>query len=194
MSGPTLVDELRRKARDDAAAIWSEARSAADRHRETRASEIAEQRTRSATQLAVRTLEFERAATADAERTARGIIAAAKANLADRVNRLAAESLPRLREGDYPRLFATLAAELPPLACEIVTVNPLDANLARSLFPQAQVASSPSITGGLEAAVDGGRIRVTNTFEARLRNAWPDILPVLVREVLTEVSHSQPAA
>lgn len=194
MSGPTLADELRRKAKDDAATVWNDARAAAERYRASRATEIAEQRNRNAAELAARSVEYDRAATADAERTARGIVAAAKSKLAERLQQLAAESLPILREGDYPQVFAALAAELPRLEWQSITVTPRDEDLGRGLFPRAQLASSASITGGIEATADGGRIRVTNTFEARLQNAWSDILPVLMQEILTEASHSRHAA
>jgi vacuolar-type H+-ATPase subunit E/Vma4 len=67
-----------------------------------------------------------------------------------------------------------------------VRVNPLDADPAARHFPDAIVATDASISGGMEASGEGGRIAVNNTLEARLAIAWPDLLPELLAELAAE--------
>ena len=45
-----------------------------------------------------------------------------------------------------------------------------------------------TITGGMDAAMEDGTIRVINTFEKRLELAWADLLPLLISDVYQEVS------
>jgi V/A-type H+-transporting ATPase subunit E len=54
------------------------------------------------------------------------------------------------------------------------------------MFPDAEVIADESISGGLDAATAGGRIRVVNTFEKRLERAWPILLPEMIRAVYHE--------
>jgi vacuolar-type H+-ATPase subunit E/Vma4 len=46
----------------------------------------------------------------------------------------------------------------------------------------------------MEVEAEAGRIRVSNTLEARLATAWPDVLPGLIAKVLAESSSHQPVA
>jgi vacuolar-type H+-ATPase subunit E/Vma4 len=194
MSGPTLADELRRKANSDVEALWAKARADADACRAAQQRLIEEKRSRAAEASSHRAASLEQSAAADAEREARKTRAAAKSALADRLYALAVEALPRFRNSDYQVLFRRLAEELPPLAWKRVRVNPADESFAATLFPATAVSVDPSIAGGMEAEAEDGRVKVTNTLEARLQNAWPEILPGLVNEIMEEVSHSQPRA
>lgn len=192
MRGPTLIDELRRKAKQDADALWTKARTDADAYRNAQQHAIEEQRVHDAARLTAAAAEVERAATAGAEREARRICATAKSTLADRLRALAAGALPEFRNSDYPRLFASLAEELPALAWQHVRVNPADETLAQTMFRGAAVSCDANIAGGVDASAHDGRVKVTNTLDARLDSAWPEILPDLMKEVLEEGSHSQP--
>lgn len=190
MTIPTLIESLRRKANEDAAAFWQKARADAEAYRAGRNRAAAEQRARAAQALSASSSDFARVANAEAERTARAARASAKAALAGRLYGLAVQALPSFRDDRYAELFAALAAELPSRTWQRVTVNPADEALARSLFSNADVVCDPAIAGGLAAEAEEGRIRVSNTLEARLAAAWPEIVPPLMKEILEELSHS----
>ena len=190
MSGPTLIDALRRKATEDVEAVWQKARADAETHRAGQERATEERRTRAVQELSAKAADFARAATAEAERTARKTRAAAKAALADRLYRLAGEGLSDFRNSHYPDLFAALAAELPSRKWQRVTVNPADQSQAKKLFPQTEVVCDPAIAGGMDVETEEGRVRISNTLEARLEAAWPELLPGLMKEILEELSHS----
>jgi len=187
MSASTLIDELRRKSHEDQESLWQKARADAQGRRMAAAQALEEQRKQSAQELAAKAAEFERAAALEAEATARGIRAAAKSALADRLRRLAIATLPDFRN---PDLFPSLEAELPDRTWERVMVNPADEDAARKLFHESKIANDPAIIGGFIVETEGGRARISNTLEARLENAWPEILPGLMKAVLEEISHS----
>lgn len=104
----------------------------------------------------------------------------AEHDLAMRLERLARECLPRLRDGGYPALLARLAAELPAGEWGEVRVNPGDRELAAPLFPGARITPVPDICGGFEAISGDGRLTVVNTLESRLEKGWADLLPPLI--------------
>ncbi len=123
---------------------------------------------------------------AEAEREARRIQLAAEEKLAERLFELARRVLPKLRMGDYSAAFARLAAELPLAAWEEVRVNPADAESAAALFPTARIVPDATICGGLEGLADGGRVQVVNTLEKRLERGWPELLPLLLGEIVND--------
>ncbi len=190
MAHPTLADTLRRKADDDVEAVWRQARADADRRGAERERAAAARRATAAQELADGKTRLLREAAAGAEDQARTIRAAAKAALADRLHRMAVEALPQFRDEAYAARFAALAAELPTRPWQRVTVNPADEALARRHFPCAQVACDPAIVGGMDVDMEDGRVRVSNTLEARLATAWPEILPGLMKDVLEALSRS----
>jgi vacuolar-type H+-ATPase subunit E/Vma4 len=188
----TLVDSLRRKAKEDSEALWQTARAAAETDRAEKAHAVEEERARNAEELAKAAAAFARTANAGAERAARKILASSKAALAERLYRIATEALRDFRDGAYAKLFAALAAELPAGGWERIRVNPADRAIARKLFPRTTVVTDPAIAGGIDVEADGGRVHVDNTLEARLEAAWPEVLPGLMTAVLEEISHSEP--
>lgn len=107
-----------------------------------------------------------------AEEEAKKIILQAEAGVLKRVYELAKRELRELRKNDYPEVFRGLAEELGVLNCEKVRVNPEDMELVREHFPDAVIESDDSISGGLEVFIEGGRIHLINTFEARFERAW----------------------
>ena len=185
MTAAPLIDAIRRKATEDVDALWRKARADADAYRAGLVRAHDEQRNTAAQQLAAKSAGFARAATAEAETTARKNIAAAKAALADRLYRLAVEALPDLRNA---AVFDALAAELPARAWQRVIVNPADRVAAQAAFPQAEVIANDAIAGGMD--VEEGAVRISNTLETRLESAWPKILPELMKEILEEARHS----
>jgi len=125
---------------------------------------------------------------------AREVRLLAEKELSARLEAAAVSSLTALRKADYETVFGKMARELPALAWHTVRVNPGDVALAGKFFPGAEVVPDGNITGGLDASIKDGSIRVINTFEKRLERAWSDMLPLLIRDVYREVSDGTPAA
>jgi V/A-type H+-transporting ATPase subunit E len=111
----------------------------------------------------------------------------AETSLSGRLYRTALLTVKKLRNKNYGEVFRRLAQELPPADWESIIVNPLDEELARSLFPNAQVIPDSEITGGMEAEAAEGAIRVINTFEKRLERLWPMLLPELMADTYREI-------
>ena len=123
---------------------------------------------------------------AAAAQRVRMIRLAAERELAQRLFALAQRSLKLVAAQDGESLFVSLAAELPPGGWEEIKVNPLAVEVARRLFPEAEILTDASISGGLEVSRGGGTLRIVNTLEKRLERGWPEILPLLLQEVCQE--------
>ncbi len=186
-----MIESLQRKAADEATAVWDEARAEAARQRLAAAQQVEQQRVALAQRLGATAARADHAATAEAERRARDIRTSAAIALGERLYGLALRELRGLRERRQERLFETLAGELPARAWQKVRVNPADEPRARQRFPQATVEGDARISGGLESETENGRIRVSNTLEARLATAWPDLLPGLIATLVSESSDHQ---
>lgn len=107
----------------------------------------------------------------------------AEGRLTNRLQLLAVRLLASLRQGDYPAVFSSLAAEIPDRHWDCITVNPEDTDLAAQHFPESKIQKESDICGGLIAESTDSRITVCNTFEKRLEKCWPQLLPVLLKEV-----------
>lgn len=186
MAHPALIDALRKSAEQKAAAIWRDARAAAEQCKADAAAAAEAQRAQTRQEIAAH--ERELADAGEGEGKARKIRMAVTTALAERLYRLAHEVLPRFRNEEYEALFAALAGELPSRSWQRVSVNPADESLARARFSQAQIVCDEAIVGGMEVQAENGRIRISNTLETRLATAWPDILPGLVHAILQEFS------
>ncbi len=183
-----LIESLLRVRDEKIISIWDEV--------ENEAEKIRAEVTRKAEQIRA---ECERKKSAAAgEKIARAISDANSAvrarrlsmeqEISQRLLSLASASLARLRNSNYPEAFRAMARELPPLPWRTVRVNPGDTALAKKHFPDAEIVSDGTITGGMDVMTDGGKIRVVNTFEKRLERTWPDVLPGLIRDVYEELS------
>ena len=188
MSRAGLIEALRRNAAQEADALWRDARAEADKRRLQTDREVEAQRVAIARQSASAAQRFERSAITEAELQAQDIRSRAVAELSERLYRLATAELRRLREQQGEGLFDVLAAELPALAWQRARVNPADETLARRAFPQAHIECDGVISGGMEVEAQDGRIRVSNTLETRLEEAWPELLPDLTAAVCPESS------
>jgi V/A-type H+-transporting ATPase subunit E len=194
VSRDALIEDLRRKAAEDAAAIWRDAKDAAGKLQFELAQAAEERRTAATRAASDSARRLDEAAAADAGREARRIRAAAATVLADRLHAIARAELPGLGREGGEQMFAALVAELPLGDWRLVRVNPADRPLARERFPQAEIVGDERISAGLEVETDGGRIRVRNTLETRLEAAWPDMLPGLISSIQSEcVDHRTPA-
>lgn len=185
--GP-LIEELRRKGREDVDALWEKVKAEAAAYERDRLRGLEDQKKDGAQQAATKAGELERTAIGAAETEARRNIAMARAALADRLHTLALESIAAIGAEHDRDLFGALVAELPMRNWERVTVNPRDRAAARKAFPDAEVRIDASIGAGVE--VEQGPVRVSNTLEARLESAWPEILPALMKEIQEEARHS----
>ncbi len=194
MNHPALLDALRQKAEGKASAIWQEAEAEVERIRAEASHRIEEKRAQSENDLAMLEQKLLKTFTVEAEREVRKIRVAAKNTLADRLYRLALESLPRFRNQGYEDLFAALAGELPTRQWQRVKVNPADQSLARRYFPNAQVVPDQTTIGGMEVEGEEGRIRIINTLEKRLERAWPGILPDLLESLCREFLNHESTA
>ena len=81
-----------------------------------------------------------------------------------------------------------LAAELPELDWQQVTVHPDDRKQAAQLFPGSIVASEPALLGGLIAATSDGAISINNSLIRRLEQLWPKLCGSLLDTLKTEVA------
>ena len=120
---------------------------------------------------------------AEANRTVRAIGLRAERALAERLFSVARASLQTLRNAGYRDVFTRFAQELPQFTWKTVRVNPEDVALAREQFPGAEILADPDIIGGLEAASEGNRVKVINTFAKRLERTWEEMLPDIMKEV-----------
>lgn len=120
---------------------------------------------------------------AEANRTVRAIGLRAERALAERLFSIARASLRTLRNAGYREMFTRFTRELPQFSWKTVRVNPEDVTLAREQFPGAEILADPGIVGGLEAASEGGQVKVINTFEKRLERIWEEMLPDIMKEV-----------
>ena len=118
----------------------------------------------------------------EAEKKARLVNITEDLRLAKRLFRISRASLRELRNLNYQDSFRFMAAELPPLPWKTVRVNPEDAGIAREHFPEAEIITDESISGGMDVMTYDGKIRVIDTLEKRLVRAWEDVLPQIMKE------------
>jgi hypothetical protein len=180
MGRETLLESLRGAAAEDRAALWRDARAAADQYAAELDRAFASERARLQQELATLTQNLTHEANAEAQRRRRATDARDALALANRCRMLAEAELPRLRAAYGPPLFLALAAELPGLEWRRITVNPSDLETAQHVFPGAVVVGDANVRGGLTAETSDGRVRVSNTLETRLALAWPDLALTLV--------------
>jgi V/A-type H+-transporting ATPase subunit E len=189
-----LVGSLRKAGEKQVRLLWEAAEREADAVKAGVRLRVEQLRAESAVRRSVMAAAEVNAAVAEARKRARAQRLLAEKTLSDRLYSIAVGSLKRMRDEGYPDAFEKLARELPSLEWRTVRVNPADAGLARRYFPGAEPVPDESITGGLDAATEDGVVRVINTFEKRLQRAWPEILPVLMKDIYREVSDEAPAA
>lgn len=165
-AGDARVRTLRSEAEQEAERIRGEARTRVAAIREARGREHAAE---AAKQAAAVLAAAEAGAKADRIRSERALVG--------RLQRLAREALPTLRNVGYDGVFAAFIRELPRFSWARVRVNPADLPLARSHFPGAEVVPDEAISGGLAVSTADGQVEVLNTFEKRLERVWEDLLP-----------------
>lgn len=104
-------------------------------------------------------------------------------NLVKRLQLLAGQMLEPLALQEGENLFSALVDEIPEHDWCQVRVHPRDRELASSRFPTAEIVSTERISGGLQVEDLEGRIVIINSLEKRIEHLWPEILPVMLREL-----------
>jgi V/A-type H+-transporting ATPase subunit E len=183
MSQRELLAALRQEGEDRIAALWQEAEKEVEALRAENAAKLEALEAGRRGALAEEKEAISRPIFAKAAATEQRLTLVAEERVAQRLRTLAEEHLPRLCSDPYDETFAALVAELPAASWARVTLHPDDRERGASFFPGALLRPDPAIRGGVEVETDEGRIRVVNTLDKRLERAWPEILPVLMKEV-----------
>lgn len=185
-----LIESLRRAADERIKLIWQETEGEAERVRGEVSHKLNQLRENCSRTESLAVTAAQVAAVSEAKNRSRTYLLTAEKALSDRLFSVALSSLPRLRGSDYREVFERMARELPPLAWKTVRVNPEDTNLAKNIFNGADIIPDKTISGGVDAMTDGGKIRVINTFEKRLERAWVDMLPDVLKKIYDAVEES----
>jgi len=188
MGNGEFIDALRRDGEEKVKTICQEAEAEAARIRGDAAERISLIRENLGRTHFIALNEQTGTIVSEADRQGRLILLSAEKELSDRLYAATIKALARLREDRYPEVFDALAHEIPHHNWQVVRVNPHDEELARQYFPGSEIISEECITGGLDVIDREGKIRVVNTFEKRLENAWIEILPELIKGVYGKIA------
>jgi V/A-type H+-transporting ATPase subunit E len=187
MSQEELIASLLREAEEKISGIRDSSRVEIDGIRAETSQRLDKLRDEYRRRATVSSATNERAILFETERKAAFLRLSAENALAERLRALALSNLQRLREGRYSAVFSALVKELPEREWEEVRVNSRDVQLAVEHFPEAEIVSDDSISGGLEVIAGAGVIRVINTFEKRLERGFDDLLPIMMRDIYSEI-------
>lgn len=187
MSQEELISSLLREADEKIAEIRDSSRAEIDEIRAETSKRLDKLKDEYLRRATVSSVTHERAILFETERKGAFLRLSAENALAERLRSLALSNLQSLRDGRYPAVFSTLVKELPAHNWKEVKVNSRDVQLAREHFPEAEIISDDSISGGLEVNAGAGAIRVINTFEKRLERGFDDLLPFMIRDIYSEI-------
>jgi vacuolar-type H+-ATPase subunit E/Vma4 len=188
MGNGELIEALRRQGEENIRTICQEAEAEAGRIRGDAAGRISGIRESLGKAHSAAVKEQTGPIISEADRKARMVMLSAEKELSDRLYAASVKALVSLREQRYPEVFDALAHELPSCHWQVVRVHPDDEERARGCFPGSEIVSDESITAGLDVVENEGKIRVVNTFEKRLENAWIEILPELIKDVYGKIA------
>jgi len=187
MGNGEFLEALRKEGEEKIRTICQEAEAEAERIRGDAAARIKRIGENLGRTHFIALTEKAGAIVSEADREARMVLLSAEKELADRLYEVAVNTLACLRDNRYPEVFEALAHELPLYNWQVVRVNPQDEERARECFPGSEIVSDEGITGGLDVMDMEGKVRVVNTFEKRLENAWTDILTELKKDVYGKI-------
>ncbi|MBF0559320.1 MAG: V-type ATP synthase subunit E [Nitrospirae bacterium] len=187
MSCQELIEALRKRGEENALTLRQEAEAEADRIRADAAERSSRVRASLGSSNLVAVREQTGGMISEARRKARLILLSAEKELSANLYAAASESLVCLRDKQYPEVFDALVNELPACKWKVVRVNPVDEGSARVHFPGAEVIADSSITAGVDVEGEDGRVRIINTFEKRLENAWAVVLPELIKDIYGKI-------
>lgn len=186
MSHEILIKDLRQKSSDRIKQIWLEAEGKAEELRSLKRDELEQKKLKMVGQLKEIEGRIRAPIIHTVQRSVLAIEDESLVKLSERLYALTAAMLAQIRQHDYETIFTGLVREAPAISWEEIQVNPLDKELAMSLFPGADIKTEPSIIGGYCGCSEGGAYRVVNTLESRLKKGWPVILPRIVQEIIQE--------
>ena len=181
-----LIESLREEGDRRIEAIRREAEAEAEKIKTETTHKIELMREESRRALSSETKNILIEVLSETDKQARMCKLSAEKNLVERLFSSALSSLGRLRNASYRDVFEAIERELPPLHWQTVSVNPKDIGMAKEIFPYAEIIQDAGITGGVIATAEDGKIRIVNTFEARLARAWGDLLPELIKDAYQE--------
>lgn len=189
MSYEILVRDLEKKSQDRVSKIWDDVRQEARQYRLESEESLEQEKAVLTEHLAMIAEEAALPILLAAEKKGLAVRDDAGRRLVERLYSMAAELLPELRDKDYASLIRGFAQNLPKGDWQKVQVNPADEELARTIFPAAEVVLNHDIVGGF--IVEGGATSCTVdcTLEKRLERAWPFVVPDLVRSLVEGDDH-----
>jgi len=193
MGESELKTALRHEGEARAREFWEQAETAVEQRRMEIEAELENLRDETARALQAETatlrntLMFEARVKATADRLRAE--AAMEVRLLEMADRVLAEMIGDSRE----ELWQDLYHELPAYQWTNVKVNPEDLKIARRTFPTAVIDCDEDINGGLIAVEAEGTIRIDNSLSCRLMQAWPDLLPNLMRDLREQVDSNATA-
>ena len=188
-----LIESLRKETDNKVRQLWEEAEAEAEKERaelRTKAGQIQEAFQKD---LAEAVKNCEETILREAENRACDIRLSAESALSARLFTLAVSCLYELRSERYNDVFISLVNELPAVQPEVVRVNPEDIQITQEHFPHSRIVPNTNISAGIEVLTQDERICINNTFEKRLENAWEDVLPLIIKDVYTELSNDEPS-
>lgn len=188
MGSRELIESLRKTANERFIAVRRDAEAEAQRIRDEVVRKIEGARQEQKVRQAVEEREKSMKILSEAGNRVRVARLTAEKRTSERFFSLTLSSLKQLRDEGYRDIFSSLVKELPPLPWKTVRVNPGDRALAEEFFPAAEVVPDAAITGGVDVAIEGGKMRIVNTFEKRLERAWEEILPSMLKDLYEEVA------
>ena len=188
-----LIESLRKETDNKVRQLWEEAEAEAEKERAELRTKAGQVKERFQKDLAQAVQECEEAVFREVHNRARDIKLSAERTLSDRLFPLAVSCLHELRNEGYADVFTKLVNELPAARPEEVRVNPEDVRVAQEHFPHSRILPDENISGGMEVMIQDERICINNTFEKRLEKAWEDVLPLIIRDIYTGLSHDEPS-
>lgn len=186
MSHEALIEDLQAKSRERVRRVWAKAETGVKEFRQLKEKELEQRQVEVLRQLEDEAEKVAAPILHEAECSALNIEDIAMRHLSERLYAMAVGMLGMERQKGYESFFADLVDEVPAIKWQGVRVNPADTEMARSFFPDAEIETDDSITGGFEVSADDERYRVVNVLEKRLEKGWPMALPELLKEITGE--------
>jgi vacuolar-type H+-ATPase subunit E/Vma4 len=183
MGQQELEAALRREGEEKAREIWRTVESEAGRLRCETATVLDRQQQVGALRRNTEVFAVLETARSVARQKAQRSRLVSEDNLVKRLKLLAGQMLETLALLGGENLFSALVDEIPEYDWFQVRVHPRDLELASSRFPTAEIVTTERISGGLQVESLEGRIVIINSLEKRIEHLWPEILPVMLREL-----------
>jgi len=184
MSGSELIEDLRRKGQARIDRLWEGARRELTGFESQEAEKLAAEEKFCSLEAERAALTTRKRQQVTAQRQASAIITMAEQDLNERLFSLANNMLENLRVGSRADLLRALMKEVPESDWDEVTVHPDDVEAAKEVFPAGIIGEDPGILGGLVVKSSILGMTVVNTLRKRLETAWPNLSPLILRDVV----------